>query len=116
MEYHRLSPMLPNLRSREHATDSVSHVLITPDMNNAQAEPYNQSTTGCQHSLRFKFPVVIHSSYHIVHGPAHRVMSDSKWILYFHKYRPHLRPKMYWLEERRDATDEEAEEDYDNVD
>ena len=81
----------------EYGRDAVIHILHNRDVDNALWDTFNENMEYQDQLIRMAMPVPIHASFHVVHGPKEKPLSQARFIKYFDEYRPMKKPEVWWF-------------------
>ena len=88
----------PNSPLAEFRKGFVAHQILFSDAEKAMYEALDAHfTPGQENIVRFKLPVPIYASFHVINGPPGQEVSGSVWIKFFDCYRVYPVPTVTWF-------------------
>lgn len=83
---------------KEFSNGFVAHQLLFRDCEAARYVPLSATNSpGLENIVKFKIPVPVYASFHVVNGPPGQTISGSVWINTFDCYRVNPVPKVTWF-------------------
>ena len=74
----------------EHGRGNVIQMIMNDKLDQGMAEPFNQSTVGCEQCIRRRLPVPTCMTINTAYGPTMTPLSQGHFIVTFESYRPRI--------------------------